>query len=296
MEANLPTSRVVSLNIFFAFVFAFTAVGFASLTFGAAVPSSGQGFVIQTSTSIECIGTVTESTSYNHTYYNASEGGPNTLGEGYNSGAEVAYSKDFQALNGYTQYVSGFRADSVSAPNLETDVAIGYEADADSVLAEASFNEKVGLTNISAGGAAAGLLGGLLDLCPVGPAGANGEYGASSQAVAAGSAFRVTSLRNFTTASAVSSTEDPGLFYGVSAAVQDGSFAGVGEIVAAFYVRLIEGATPFDGQTPVPIISDTNLESIIRAEGRWNFNQEYRFLAVDPALGTPRPFVQLPVF
>jgi hypothetical protein len=254
------------------------------------VPGPAEGFIISTSTDIECIGTVRESSSYNSTTYAGDGPLAPATGGGYNSGSEVAYKSDFRAIDGFTRFVKEFSADSNTAPNLESSTAIGYEADPSSPAALATFEEKVGISVVSAG--QNGLnFSGLLSLCPWATSFGSG---ATNTSVAAGSKFNVTSINNFTSEAEATTTDVPSLSYAVNAFDREGGFAGVGDIAASMVVEIFESGEAFDGTTTPPLQSRTSFEESASASGVWNFSKEMDWGSRFTGIGSGNPFTQVP--
>lgn len=275
-------------------------LAWAGFAFGAPpVPGPVEGFIISTSTDIECIGTVKESSSYNTTSYAGS--GPLTpaAGGAFNSGAEVAYQSSFIALDGTTRFVKDFQADSSTAPNLTVNTIIGFKANtntravagSNSNASLAIFEEKAGLSVVSAGEDGLNFAG-LLSLCPW----ATGySSGASNTGVAAGSRFKVTSIENFSTRAEVTSTDVPLLVYGVDAVNRQGGVAGVGEIAASMVIEISQSDAHWaGGAAPPPLQSRTSFSEFASANGVWNFSKQMRYGGVVTGHGTVNPFAQLP--
>ena len=277
------------------------AAAVAFVSFGVQVMASPpveppkEGFVISTTTDIECLGTMEESESYNTTYFAGATGdGPNSLapatGGAFNRGAEVAYEQDFKAIDGLTRFVKDFDADSHDAPNLEVSKAIGYVADPASSAAVATHEEKVGLSVVAAGDDGVNFSG-LLSLCPWVT---TTTYPATNEGIAAGNSFKVTAIDGFTSDSEVISTEIPKLTHEVDATNDEGGFAGIGEISAAFVVELFEGDSQFDGENVPGIQSRTTYEEFASASGVWNFSKDMEYQSTFPSLGLANPFNRVP--
>lgn len=264
-------------------------LAWAGFAFGApSVPGPAEGFIIGVSTDIECSGTVKESSSYKTTSYAGS--GPLTpdTGGAFNSGAEVAYQSSFISMDGFTRFIKDFQADSSTAPNLVADTLIVFTPNPGSKAALANFEEKAGLSVVSAGGDGLNFAG-LLSLCPW-AAGSGTSSGATNTGVAAGSRFKVTSIENFTTRAEVTSTDVPSLMYAVDAKKQ-GGFAGVGEIAASMAVEIFESnARWVQGQGAPPLQSRTSFRESSSAVGFWNFSKKMQFVGA----ATVNPFVQVP--
>ena len=257
-------------------VFAIAVAGvfvFGGLQVMASPPVEGpvEGFRITTSTNIECVGSVTESESYSWVYGKVGTPGgpiqdnmvdmngdpvPNTIGHQYgnnligplpggtamvNRAAENRFEQNFRSVNGFTTFIKEFGAQSDSTPNLKTDTLIGYQADPAVPAAQATFNERIGLSVVAAGDQLSSALSGLLSLCPW-VTSSSTKYPATNEGIAAGSAFTVTALTNFNTLGAATSTGIPQLDYSVNAASSvPGGWAGQGKIQAGFVVELWEG-------------------------------------------------------
>jgi len=245
------------------------------------VPPPPEGFKINTETRIHCIGDVVEKQDFNWRYFS----GTGNIGQGWQDGAEVRYTQDFRAFGGETTFVKDFAATTDSVPNLDVFKLIGYEADQGSNASVAIHEERVGLAVVSAGGDLGPNLGGLLSLCPWVVTG--GEYPATNEGIAAGSKFKVTELRNFTTSSQVISTDIPRLQYEVDAPY------GVGTIEASFIVELWEGRTTFDGSTAPDLQSRTTYTEYARADGIWDFYKSVEYQSTFPELGSLNPFQDL---
>ena len=250
----------------------------------APVPGPTGSFRITSSTNIECIGTVRESSSYSHTNYSGS--GPLTpdTGGAFKSGAEVLYSSDFRAVNGYTQFVKDFGADASEAPNLAADTLIGYEANPQSPAALATFAERVGISIVSAGGEGGMDFNGLLSLCPFGPAASGAVAGSSFATVAAGGWFRVTEIENFSSSARATTTEAPALAYSAEAYNREGGFAGVGDIGAAMMFQIMASDTPWTNGVP-PLQSLTTFSESASASGAWNFTKSMAWESRHQAAG-----------
>jgi hypothetical protein len=204
----------------------------------------------------------------------------------------VAYEQEFKAIDGLTRFVKDFDADSNDDPNLEVAKAIGYIADPESLAAVATHEERVGLSVVAAGDGALNF-DGLLSLCPWVT---TTSYPATNEGIAAGNSFKVTAIEGFTSNSEVISTDIPALTHNVDASNDEGGFAGVGDISAAFVVELFEGLTGFDqgDDGPPPIQSRTTYEEFASASGVWNFSKDMEYQATFPSLGLANPFNRVP--
>jgi hypothetical protein len=213
-----------------------------------------EGFLIDTTTDIQCIGTVIESERFDWTY--ADGGAVNgTLGT-TGDHAQVVYQQDYEGVDGTTSFNKTFTADSSSLasgnPNLNVDKIITYQAlvpndGVNTPLGTSTHSERVGLNIVSAGGSYGGL-GGLLSLCPFN---SQGTFPATNEGIAAGSDFTADTMQAVNSTE-VFSTSTPTLTY-------DTTMNGTGEASAAFIVELQEGLT---AQANAPnnnatIISDT---------------------------------------
>ena len=254
------------------------------------VPGPAEGFIISTSTDIECIGTVRESSSYNSTTYAGDGPLAPTTGGNFNSGSEAAYKSNFVAIDGTTRFVKEFRADSSNAPNLEANTVIGYVADPNSPAAQATFEEKIGISVVSAG--ENGLnFSGLLSLCPWATSFGSG---ATNTSVAAGSKFNVTFIENFSSSAQATTTDIPSVAYSVNAFNRQGGFAGVGEIAASMIVEIFESNDRYTGQGAPPLNSRTTYTESASAKGVWNFSKEMQYGSQFSTLGSGNPFTQVP--
>jgi hypothetical protein len=289
-----------------AMVMAFATSGVASPP----VPPPPEGFEINTTTSIECVGTVTETENYDWTYYYTENGAgaplpiPDPPGgpgnpAGFNQAAQVRYTEDFQAINGFTQYNKSFGAATFvgsDEPNLEVDKDIGYIANTEDPLAQATMVERVGMNIVATGDVVRAGFSDLLALCPLGVTSAEATLPATNEAVAAGNTFKVTLLQNWGSNSQVTTTSLPELQHDVSAVVQD-SFAGVGDISATFIVQALEAAPGYNDPAGNPIASNVSYTETATASGIWNFDKfmEYKS-AINPRIlpSFPTPFGNLP--
>jgi len=292
-----------------AMVMAFVTAGWASPP----VPPPKEGFVITSTTAIECLGTVTETEDYDWTYYAVEdptrplEGNPVPIQDpenpdailGADQAAQIRYTEDFVALNGFTQFNKSLGATTYPTdenPNLEVQKNVGYIAFTDDPLAEATMVERVGMNVVATGDVLRAGFAGLLSLCPMGVTEAEANLPATNEAIAAGNTFKVTALQNWSSNSQVTTTALPELQMAVSATLAaEGSFAGIGSIGTTFIVQVLEGVG--QGSAGVPTISEVNYSDSSTAAGVWNFE---KFMAYNSAINPrilpsfPTPFGSLP--
>lgn len=260
-----------------------------------------EGFVITTETAIECDGTVSESESFNWTYF---EGygtggyiGRTTAGSqppyyaaannGWQEGAQIAYQQTFSGVNGVTSFIKDFAATTQTVPNLTVGKIIGFTANP-GPAGLATHTEKAGLSVVSQGGTQGINFAGLLSLCPW--AVGSGGYPATNEGIAAGSSFKVTEIQNFNTTTEVTSTDVPKLKYVVDAPY------GVGDISAKFVVELFESAkgTTWSGVGVPPLESRTSYSESASASGVWSFKKTMSYESAFPAFNQINPFASVP--
>lgn len=279
-----------------------------------------EGFVIITTTLIACEGMVTETEKFHWTYFEGTGnlkpvdegtdvcGSPILTAPGFQEGAEIVYEQDFRAVDGTSSrlrsvagygilFEKNFRATSHGIPNLAVRQAIEYNTDP-AGSGYATHTEKVGLSVVSCGGGETNpTAGGLLSLCPWGANGSGGEttgYPATNEGIAAGSSFRVKSIRGFTSEARATSTEVPALTYMVDAA------AGRGLILAGFMVELWEGAHRWGSHEtgvcdagqyprgvyavddPPAVLSRTGYKEYAAADGQWAFAKKVAYHSTLP--------------
>jgi len=311
-----------------------------------------EGFIITSTTDISCDGDVVENESYNWTYFEGWGKGvlyPNdyvpasascvglknciptpvyAVGElGFTQGAEIAYSQNFKAIDGTTDFFKTFKAYSnpdaaAGQDNLMVHKEIGYTAD-DPTKGYAEHTEKVGLSVVSVGKKGSSDIAnpaeGLLSLCPWAAnsgGAADSGYPATNEGIAAGSHFKVTAIQGFTSDSKVNSTKLPMLSYDVTA------ISGTGLIEAGFVVDLWEApegyvwkATEvekddkcYDCKKCVcdprytgtyvlpktwgepPLASRTSYKEYASADGTWSFTKNVKYQSVMPGSAAASTF------
>ena len=277
-----------------AVIFAFAAYGLASPP----VKPPAEGYLIATTTDIECVGSVTETESYSAVIYEGIPTGfliiDEEAGIGATAGSEIRYEEAFTANDGYTVFKKDFAADSHNAPNLLVHKDIGYVANPESTVNNAVYDERVGTSIVSQGGAISAAFTGLLSLCPFAER-VTTSYGATNEGIAAGSTFDVTYLHNFSADTSVTTTSVPALSYSVSAKEEEeGIYAGIGDIAAMFVVELWESNRAMTSADDVPpVVLRTSYEEYASASGAWNFEKSMSYQSVFPSVSMPTPFQRL---
>ena len=198
-----------------------------------------EGFLIDTVTDIQCVGTVTESENFNWIYAD-SPGVNGTLGTAGDH-AQVVYQQEYEGVDGTTSFNKTFSADSTPdgnnpGPNLEVDKIITYQAlvpndGVNTPLGTSTHTERAGLNIVSPGGSYGGL-GGLLSLCPFN---SQGTFPATNEGIAGGSEFVADTMQAVNSLEIFSSTT-PTFEYNTT-------MNGTGEASAAFIVEVQEGLT-----------------------------------------------------
>jgi hypothetical protein len=278
-----------------------------------------EGFIIDSFTEIKCDGDVTESESYDWTYF---EGvgvigavlvgtgdacytcAPNAIKtEGFQEGAQIAYQQDFKAIDGTTNFTKTFKAVSHTSSSVPNNLTVDKDITYDNLggTGNATHLEKVGLSVVSAGSAGGETLNpaaNLLSLCPwaTSTPGTTAGYPPTNEGIAAASEFNVKNIV-FASNSSVNSTNNPALSYEVVA-------TGEGTIAAGFVVELWEGpeksvwgqhnATANFGGTitqcpnckipdAVPLVaSRTSYSEHASADGIWSFTKKVAYESVMP--------------
>ena len=193
-----------------------------------------EGFLIDTVTDIQCVGTVTETESFDWIY--ADGGAVNGVLSANGDHAQVVYRQEYEGVDGTTSFNKTFSADSTAAPNLEVDKIITYQAlvpndGVNTPLGVATHTERAGLNIVSPGGSYGGL-GGLLSLCPFN---SQGTFPATNEGIAGGSEFTADTMQAVNSLEIIS-TATPTFEYNTT-------MNGTGEASAAFIVELQEGLT-----------------------------------------------------
>jgi hypothetical protein len=273
--------KKVVLSSVVAFVFLFVGYALASPP----VPYPDQGYVLSTTTDIQCTGTVVERQSFVDTHaYNNDPQVPATIGGGLvpnESIARIAYEEEYRGYNGFTTFDKDFDAKSHPAneSNLEVDKVIGFVSNSQ-LGSVASHNERVAIEVVSAGSDAAGeQFSGLLALCPWSPVG-NG-FDATNEGIAMGSSFDVAvgGAITSTTHADADVTKYVALKYGVSAEGSDVT------VSAGMLASLWEGSERVLAPAVPPVVpalaGRTHYTEDAMASGAYvNFNKEMVYQSV----------------
>lgn len=276
-------------------VAAMFVVGFAGFAMASPpVPPCPETGRIVTNTSIECVGTTTESQSYNNTYM-AGAGSqlnpPMALGpEG--SVAQIRYEQDLKAIDGYTRLEKSFVADSGEAPNLKVSKDVGFVGDPMSPIGKMDVSEKVAMTVIS--NQQEGFNGGgIPSLCPFANPGIT--LPPTNELIVAGSKATL-KVGVLDTDSLVTTTASPVLQYSITG-------SGVGTISAGMIAQIQEGtgSTWDDDNDPLtPEVPTNDLQKtekyteMATASGLIaNFHKDMSYTAIIPAVGLPEPWDML---
>jgi len=270
------------LAILVVFLFAFAGLALASPP----VPPPSEGSKINTATSVTCVGTVTETESYNKVYGGAETGGFDASGPSWvntatgGSAAQTKYTEDLAAVDGTTVYNKTFASSTHSDPNVKVAKDIAYVATATDPIAQIDVTEKIGISVVAQNGAD---LTGFVSLCPF----ATTQAASTNEFIAAGSNIKSTNVMSHSDTSATT-TATPAVSYGITA-------QGVGTITAGMNLNLLEGApTPntVNGKE-VPTGVETYVEKAA-ASGAWSFSKSMSFISVIPSVSLPEPFSLVP--
>jgi hypothetical protein len=203
-----------------------------------------EGFLIDTTTDIQCIGTVIESESFDWNYTDGAN--INVLGdmEGH---AQIVYQQDFEGVDGTTSFNKTFSADSTATPNLDVDKIITYQAlvpndGVNTPLGTSVHSERAGMNIVSSGGLVGGL-GGLLRLCPFN---SRDTFPSTNEGIAGGSEFVADTMQAVNSLEIIT-TATPTFEYNTT-------MNGTGEASAAFLVEVQEGAVA--SPTDPRVVSD----------------------------------------
>lgn len=177
--------------------------------------------IITTTVAIECHGTVTEVENLDAAYSFI----PDDVNITEDNGdwgddlaqeervAQIQYSENLKAVDGFTQFTKDFKWDGETAPNLAVDKRIGYVEDKSSTISWVDNTENVGMTivtegdNNRVGEDVAALCVWAQDVC-IPP---------TNELVAAGSQLYMVDLVSATTKTSVSTTESPRLAHRITA-------------------------------------------------------------------------------
>ena len=266
--------------------------------------------IITTTVAIECHGTVTEVENLDGAY-SFIPGGLVARGNGswgddlaeQERVAQIQYSENLKAVDGFTQFTKDFKWDGEYAPNLAVDKRIAYVEDETSAISWVDNTENVAMTIVTEGDAnrvgedVAALCVWADGVC-IPP---------TNELVAAGSQLYMVDLVSATTKTSVSTTESPRLAHritgtgipGYGAYVDtvlgpegtlDGPY-GVGTISAGMKVQTMEGRgcdyTDARGEY-YPKAGDLTYDEMTTAKGFWDFDKSMTYEAQIVDVNIPR--------
>ncbi len=262
-------SRIIKMVGLMALIAAF---GLASTAIASPpVPPPVEGFYIETSTIIDCFGTVTEDEAFTWTYgTGAFDVNTLTMGIG-DSAAQIRYEESFEAIDGSTMFIKDFAAYSHidSAPNLSVEKDFGFVGDVTSLVAALDESEKVGIGVVSYGyGLAGSDIGGLESICPWRVSTPGATIPATNEFITMGSTVK-TGVNMFADTPAIVATKDTAATTTLSPALSHlVTGSGYGEITASMALHLQEGAGTFDGdEADFQLISETRYTQDTLAKG-----------------------------
>lgn len=267
--------------------------------------------IITTTVAIECHGTVTEVANLDGAY---SFTGSSAVGPGNASWdddlaqeervAQIQYSENLKAVDGFTQFTKDFKWDGETGPNLAVDKRIAYVEDTSSAISWVDNTENVGMTIVTEGDDgrvgedAAALCVFAQDVC-IPP---------TNELVAAGSQLYMVDIVSATTKTSVSTTESPRLAHritgtgipGYGAYVDtvlgpegtlDGPY-GLGTISAGMKVSTQEGRgcdyTNAAGDEYYPMAGELTHDEMTTAKGYWDFDKSMTYEAQIVDVNIPR--------
>ncbi|KAF5417779.1 MAG: hypothetical protein C5S38_00925 [Candidatus Methanophagaceae archaeon] len=269
--------------------------------------------IITTTVTIECHGTVTEVEDLDGAYsfipgdVTEDNGDWNDdLAQG-ESVAQIQYSENLKAVDGFTQFTKDFKWDGENGPNLGVDKRIAYVEDTSSAISWVDNTENVGMTIVTEGDDsrvgedAAALCVFAQDVC-IPP---------TNELVSAGSQLYMVDLVSATTKTSVSTTESPRLAHritgtgikGYGAYVDtvlgpegtlDGPY-GVGTISAGMKVSSQEGrgcdyGVVGENHTDeyYPMAGELTYDEMTTAKGYWDFDKSMTYEAQIVDVNIPR--------
>ena len=240
------------------------AIGLSDLIQAQSVSPPEIGYIIVSTTDIECEGTVTEETSYEWIYGTGDfDAGNMTLNDG--QAAQICYLEDLNAIEGQVQFAKTFTADTNDIPNLSVSRNIGYVA-GQNPAGMVHGEEKVTFNIISIGGNQEES-GDMSSLCPWQEQGqAGSEELTTCEFVAAGSSISATDVSSHTDAD-VQTTELPSLEYKIEA-------NGSGEVSAGMSVHFVQGVDN-DGSN---IINKESYTGHSAVSGEFKFSKSMKFI------------------
>ena len=267
--------------------------------------------IITTTVAIECHGTVTEVEDLDGAYsfigndttmdVNNSDW-DDDLAQG-ESVAQIQYSENLKAVDGFTQFTKDFKWDGENGPNLAVDKRLAYVEDVTSAISWVDNTENVGMTIVTEGDDnrvgedVAALCVWAQGVC-IPP---------TNELVAAGSQLYMVDLVSATTKTSVSTTESPRLAHritgtgipGYGAYVDtvlgpegtlDGPY-GVGTISAGMKVSSQEGrGCDYDnnGTEYYPMAGELTYDEMTTAKGYWDFDKSMTYEAQIVDVNIPR--------
>ena len=281
-------SRIIKMVGLMALIAAF---GLASTAIASPpVPPPVEGFYIDTTTLIDCVGTTTETEAFSWTYGTGTfDVATLTMGAG-DSAAQIRYEENFTAIDGATMFSKSFAAYSHAPdapPNLAVDKDFGFVGDITSMIASLDESERVGIGIVSYGYDVAGAqIAGLEGICPWAGSSSGGTIPATNEFISMGSTVK-TGVNMFAETPAIVATKD-------TAATTTGSPAlshlvtgsGYGEITASMALHLQEGAGTFaPGTGAFQLKSETRYTQDTLASGIIaNFSKEMKYRTSLPTI------------
>jgi hypothetical protein len=279
------------------------------------VPAPNETSIITTTVAIECHGTVTEVEDLDAAYSFIPDDiiplpddfdwdDPLAPEERV---AQVQYSENLKAVDGFTQFTKDFKWDGETAPNLAVDKRIGYVEDKASTISWVDNTENVAMTIVTEGDDnrvgedVAALCVWAQGVC-IPP---------TNELVAAGSQLYMVDLVSATTKTSVSTTESPRLAHRITATGIEGYGAyvdtvlgpegtldgpyGVGTISAGMKVSSQEGRgcdygelDPMGLDQYYPQAGRLTYDEMTTAKGFWDFDKSMTYQSQIEDVNIPR--------
>jgi len=265
--------------------------------------------IITTTVAIECHGTVTEVENLDAAYSFIPDSSNITEDNGdwgddlaqEERVAQIQYSENLKAVDGFTQFTKDFKWDGETAPNLAVDKRIGYVEDKSSTISWVDNTENVAMTIVTEGDDnrvgedVAALCVWAQGVC-IPP---------TNELVAAGSQLYMVDLVSATTKTSVSTTESPRLAHRITATGIEGYGAyvdtvlgpegtldgpyGVGTVSAGMKVSSQEGrGCNYDNDSYYPQAGQLTYDEMTTAKGFWDFDKSMTYQSQIVDVNIPR--------
>ena len=284
----MTLSKMAGFCVAAAFIIAFTGLALAAPP----IPPPPEGFGISTYTDVVVEGDFVHTSSLNWTWmYDTDPNGGSTLAHGATRqalaaggrAAQILYSNEVNAIDGFVQFNKTFEFGSESEPNLDVRKDFGYIASEGSMIASARDVERIGLSMVAYGDS--GGLGSMPSLCPWA---AGTTIPATNEFIAMGSATSTRSWMISHTDSDVTGTGPPSLNYSITA-------EGVGVVTTDMIARVMEGGGIFVPGEAVPnLISQSDYEDHTEARGVISeFRKELHYHSTIPEWQMPEPWYEI---